>query len=139
MYCSLTDLLIDIAGHPVSQEVNATGVRVTLECTATSEGEITHWLHDGAVIDASVDSGVEITFSGGNGAGSSSSMLAITSYETSRAGDYRCVARSLSSEFLVEVSHGAILSHFSKLSLIVHISSCLHWLKWYLLSQHRQL
>ena len=85
---------------------------VTLNCTATSDGEITHWLQDGARIDAAADSGIEVTISG-NGAGYSST-LTITSYETSRAGDYRCVARSMTDESFVEVSHGAILSHFSK-------------------------
>ena len=92
--------------------MNSTGVSVTLLCRATSEGEVTHWLQDGARIDAAALSGVDISITPGAGG---SSSLTISSYETTRAGVYRCAARSMSSQALVEVSHGALVSHFSEL------------------------
>ena len=91
--------------------MNTTGEAVTLQCTATSEGEITHWLHNGAVLNPASVSGVSVSTSAGSGG---SSMLSISSYETSHAGDYRCAARSVSSQSYVEVSHGALVSHFGE-------------------------
>ena len=102
-----------IAEHPIGLEVNSTGVSVTLQCRATSEGEVTHWLKDGARIDAAALGGVDISITPGAGG---SSTLTISSYESTHAGDYRCAARSaLSQAAVVEVSHGAIVSYFSEL------------------------
>lgn len=92
--------------------MNATGDSVTLECSATSVGEISHWLLNGARLDPASMSGVDVSISSGAGG---SSTLSISSYQPSNAGEYRCVARSVQQDDdTVEVSHAARLSHFSK-------------------------
>lgn len=102
-----------VAVHPVGLEVNAPGESVTLQCSATSVGEISHWLFNGAQLDPanSAASGVSVSTTPGAGG---SSTLNISSYEESHVGEYRCVARSLQRDDIVEVSHGAPVSHFSK-------------------------
>ena len=98
--------------------MNSTGVSVTLQCRATNDGEVNHWLKDGARIDAAALSGVDITMTPGAGG---SSTLTISSYATTHAGDYRCAVRSVMSLGVVEVSHVALVSHFSKLeSHVLH-------------------
>lgn len=103
-----------IAEHPIGLEVNSTGVSVTLQCRATNEGEVIHWLKDGARIGAAALSGVDISMTPGAGG---SSTLTISSYATTHAGTYRCASRSVLSQAVVEVSHAAIVSHFSELEL----------------------
>ena len=103
-----------IAEHPIGLEVNSTGVSVTVQCRATNDGEVTHWLKDGARIDAAALSGVDVSITPGGGG---SSTVTISSYATSHAGDYRCAARSVLSQAVVEVSHGAMVSHFSELDM----------------------
>ena len=101
-----------IAVHPTGLEVDATDDSVTLQCTATNEGEISHWLLNGARLDPASLSGVDVTTTAGAGG---SSTLSISSYQPAvHAGEYRCVARLLEGEMLMEVSHAAPVSHFSK-------------------------
>ena len=100
-----------ISEHPVGQEVNTTGVTVTLQCKANSDGEIIHWLHNGVPLDPATVSGVNVSTTAGP---EGTSTLTITSYETSNAGDYRCAVRAVTSDSVVEVSHRATVSLFSE-------------------------
>ena len=103
-----------VAVHPIGLEVNATNDQVTLQCTATSAGEISHWLVNGVQLDPASSAGVEVSTTPGAGG---SSTLTISSYQPSHAGEYRCVARSLDGGVFEEVSHAAPVSHFSKATL----------------------
>ena len=103
-----------VAVHPIGLEVNAINDSVTLQCSATSAGEISHWLINSIQLDPASSAGVEVSTTPGAGG---SSMLTISSYHPANAGEYRCVARSLQEGDLEEVSHAAPVSHFGKATL----------------------
>jgi hypothetical protein len=107
--CTFLGLLI--ADHPTGLEVNALNESVTLGCSATSDGEISHWLLDGVRLDPASSAGVEVSTTPGAGG---SSTLTISSYQPAHAGEYRCAARPLQGDAFEEVSHAAPLSHFGK-------------------------
>lgn len=111
--CVCVFLGLLVAVHPTGLEVNAPGDSVMLQCSATSTGEISHWLFNGAQLDPASFTGVGVSTTPGAGG---SSTLSISSYEATHAGEYRCVARSLQGEDVVEVSHAAPVSHFGELT-----------------------
>ena len=106
-----------VAVHPIGLEVNAINDSVTLQCSATSAGEISHWLVNSVQLDPASSAGVEVSTTPGAGG---SSTLTISSYQPANAGEYRCVARSLQGGDLEEVSHAAPVSHFGKATLKIN-------------------
>lgn len=107
----LISLGLLVAVHPIGLEVNTPGDPVTLQCSATNYGEISHWLLNGAQLDPASFAGVDVSTTPGAGG---SSTLSISSYQAANAGEYRCVARSLQGDDIVEVSRAAPVSHFGK-------------------------
>ena len=94
--------------HPTESQELKTGDNYTLRC-AVSAGEIRHWLFDSNRI---AKNNTAYSINGGE--------LTITSFESSLAGRYRCVA-SRDGGITHQVSHAGSITYFGERKLFLPI------------------